>query len=422
MTTSSAKRFLIGTLTYAGIVGLTLLIVDGICIGFGLFPPTHNYGDQELGWRPARASGAWRIDRCTERSTGQTVQYQRNEDGIRTALSRDSIGAKSTGIRIGITGDSQTDLCTPNIQLHSGVLEADLVSAGIPAVTLTYGAGRYSPLQDYLAFRAVLKPYQPKVLILNFYTGNDFYDILRADDRPHFVLTDSGYRIAPPVWYSLDDPAMKERSRVLFAGRALADKVGVRQLYFRLSELRRLGAEQGEGMSAVLAYMFDLWKARDPAVGYSDAFTAQILNQQLFFYHFPGSQEESLKRVKALMKLARSENPGLLLVMSPLPSYELTGEQPVDAALTATLRRLPLTYEEGVQQEEMLYERLRDLATEQGWLFVDNLAALKAYRGPDRLYNDFDYHLLPPASAIIGRAQAVALLASLRATGSDNRF
>jgi hypothetical protein len=300
---------------------------------------------------------------------------------VRTTLSRDSIGADTASVRIGVTGDSQTDLCAPNTEIHSGVLEADLVSSGVPAVVLTYGSGRYSPLQAYLAFRKVLRPYHPKVLVLNFYTGNDFYDILRADDRPHFVKADSGYRIADPVWYSLDNPAVQQRSRVLFAARTLADKIGVRQLYFRLSELRRLGAAQGEGMPAVVSYMYDLWRAREPTVGYSDAFTAQILNQQLFFYHFPGSQEESLARVEALMKLIRSENPGLLLVMSPLPSYELTGEQPVDQALIRTLKRLPISYEEGVKQEGALYERLRELAAEQGWIFVDNLAALKAYRG-----------------------------------------
>jgi hypothetical protein len=416
MTTSRAKRALTGTLTYAGIIGLTLLVVDGICIAFGLFPPTHNYGDPDLGWRPARATGRMAVGKCIEFSTGEVVLYQRNEDGVRTTLSKDSIDTDTTNVRIGVTGDSQTDLCAPNDEIHSGVLQADLRSHGVPAVLLTYGSGRYSPLQDYLAFRTILRPYHPQVLVLNFYTGNDFYDILRADDRPHFVKADSGYRIAGPVWYSLDDPALQPRSRVLFAARTLADKAGVRQLYFRLSELRRLGAEQGEGMSAVFSYMYDLWKAREPTVGYSDAFTAQILNQQLFFYHFPGSQDESLARVEALMKLVRSENPGLVLVMSPLPSYELTGEQPVDSSLVRTLKRLPISYEEGVQQEGALYERLRGLAAAQGWIFVDNLAALRAYRGSGRLYNDFDYHLLPPASALVGHAQADALLDTLRST------
>jgi hypothetical protein len=63
-----------------------------------------------------------------------------------------------------------------------------------------------------------------------------------------------------------------------------------------------------------------------------------------------------------------------------------------------------------VREERALYDSLQVLARETGWLFVENLRALQAYKGADRLYNNFDYHLLPPASEIIGRAQAAALL------------
>jgi hypothetical protein len=414
MTASRVKRILAGALLYAGIIAATLLVVDVVCMALGLFPPTYNYGDPDLGWRSGITTGRMSFGRCLEFSTGDTIIYARNEDGVRTNLSRQEILADSTDIKIGVTGDSQTELCAPNTQTHFGVLEAELVAHDVPAVTLTYGAGRYSPLQGYLAFRKILRPYHPRVLVLNVYTGNDLYDILRADDRPHFVAADSGYRIAAPVWYSLDDPKVKRTSRVLFALRELGDKVGVRQLFLRFVELRRLGAQEGAGFGTILAYMRDLWKAREPTVGYPDAFTAQILNQQLFFHHFPGSQEESLRRMQALMSLIRTENPGLILVMSPLPSYELVGEHPVDSALNRTLQRLPINYEEGQQQEKALYKRLRGLATDQGWIFVDNLAALQAYRGGERLYNDFDYHLLPVASALVGRAQAAALLDTLR--------
>ena len=100
----------------------------------------------------------------------------------------------------------------------------------------------------------------------------------------------------------------------------------------------------------------------------------------------------------------------MVLLLSPLPSYELTQQQPVDSALFRTIARLPITYESGLREERALYDTLRVLAPETGWLFADNLRPLQAYKGPDRLYNSFDYHLLPPASDIIGREQAKALL------------
>jgi hypothetical protein len=419
MTAARARRIVTGSLTYAAIIVVTLLLIDGVCIMFNLFPPTYNYGDLDLGWRPARATGRMELGKCSEFSAGETITYQRNEDGVRVGLDRPQIASDTTSVKIAITGDSQTDLCAPNSLTHWGVLESELVSKGIRAIAVPYGAGKFSPLQDYLAFRKVLRPYRPQILVMNVYTGNDFHDILRVDDRPHFARIDSTYRIAEPVWYTLDNPMVRRKSRVMFALRSLADKVGVRQFYLRVSELRRLSAQQGGGVTSIVAYMRDLWRAGEPTVGYSNAFTAQFLNQQLFFHHFPSGREESLRRLRALMRLARTENPDVMLVMSPLPSYELTGEKPVDQALVRTLGRLPITYEGGVEEERALYEHLRSLATDEGWAFVDNLAALQGYAGSERLYNDFDYHFLPVASALIGRAQAAVLADRLRGIGAQ---
>jgi len=372
-----------------------------------------NYGDADLGWRSAAATGQMTIGKCLEFSTGETVTFQRNEDGVRTSLSRAAVLADTHRLRIGVSGDSQTDLCASNDRIPGGVLEAELNAHRHPSTVLTYGAGKYSPLQAYLAFRKMLVPYRPNVFILQVYTGNDLYDILRADDRPHFEATDSGYRVADPIWYSLDNPKVRRKSRVLYVLRTLGDRIGVRQSLLRVAELRRLGRQQGAGMLDVVSYMRDLLKAREPSVGYPDAFSAQMLNQQLFFKHFPSAREESMRRMRELMTIIRRENPGLMLVMSPIPSYELVGAQPVDAALQRTLTRLPITFEEGQRQEGGLYEGLRQLASEQQWTFVDNLAALRSYKGSGRLYNGFDYHLLPPASALVGQAQAEALLRGL---------
>jgi len=410
MTRSKARQVLNNVLVYSAIMVVTLLLVDGICVAFNLFPPVLSYGDPDLGWAPARATGAMAIGKCIEFSTGETVIFQRNDDAVRTGLTRAAVLADSARLRIGVSGDSQTDLCARNDQIPGGVLEATLNAHAHPATVLTYGAGRYSPLQAYLAFRKVLVPYRPNVFILQVYTGNDLYDILRSDDRPHFEPTQSGYRIAEPVWYVYDDPKVHTRSRLLHLLRTVGDRTGIRRIPLKVGELRRLGKEYGAGSLDVISYLRDLWKARDPSVGYPDAFSAQMLNQQLFFQHFPGAQEESIRRMRALLTMIRRENPGLTLVMSPIPSYELVGARPVDATLQRTLARLSITLEAGQRQEGGLYERLRQLASEQQWIFVDNLAALQSYKGSGRLYNNFDYHLLPNASALVGQAEAEALL------------
>jgi hypothetical protein len=407
------KRLLLATAQYGGIGLATLVAVDVACIALGVFPPTVEYGEPDVGWVAAPPTGVMRQDRCIEYSSGTPYTYTRNEDGVRTDRTAAELRADSQSYLIAVTGDSQTDLCAPNAQTHAGVLESALNARRVRAVVLAYGAGRYSPVQDYIVFKKTLLKYHPDAFVLNLYTGNDFNDILRVDDRPHFVRRDSGYAIAPPVWYRYDEPGVRRRSRVLFALREVAKRTGIQGFIQRLQVLRAVAAEQGKGLPTVLAYMNDLRKSEEPSVGYSGALSAQMLNQQLFFHRFPDSRAESIRRVRALLELIRRENPGLVLMLSPLPSYQLAQQQPVDSALLRTLARLPLTYEGGVQEERALYDTLRVLARETGWLFVDNLRPLQAYRGRERLYNSFDYHLLPPASDIIGREQAETLRASL---------
>lgn len=418
---SRFARFFRGLLTYGLIIAGTLVVLDLLLRAFHLFPPSSDYGDPDLGWRPGPVTQTPLPGRCTAFWTGEQVQYQRNEDGIRTWLPRGAPRSDSAAIRIAITGDSHTELCAPNPETHFGYLESDLRSRAIPAVVLGYGAGRYSPLQEYLAYKTVLKPYAPDVLVMNVYTGNDFSDLLRFDDRPHFVSTDSGYRVAPPTWYTMDDPARHPRSPVLGLFRTLFDKVGIRRAWLRFSSLRTLAVSQGKGTGTIIQYVRDLTRAREPSVGYSDAFSAQFLNQQLFFHHFPGAKDESIRRMREVMRMARRENPDLILLMSPIPSYELLDPEPLDSALTATLKRLPVSLQEGVAQERGLYEQLRVLAGEEGWLFVDNLAALESYRGGGRLYNNFDYHILPSASELIGRGEAQVLEPALHARTKETR-
>lgn len=407
------KRFLKGAVIYAAIIVITLGVIDLILIATGMFPPRWVPGHPTLGWVSAFPTGEMREYGCLEYSTDSSYRFMRNEDAMRTGISAAQLRSDTTGFRIAVGGDSQTDLCAPNERVHFGFLESDLRARGVPAVVFAYGAGKYSPLQAYLAVKPTLSAYHADAVVLNIYTGNDVYDMLRLDDRPYFVREGSGYRIAEPIWYQEHPPGRRYRSRVLFAIRTLAQRTGIKNVSVRLRYLRDVASEQGQGLGTVISYMNDLRRSATREVGYPAAFSAQMLNQQLFFHHFPGSREESLRRVRALLEMVRRDNPGLVLVLSALPSYQLVQQQPVDSALLHVIAQLPLTYEGGVREEQGLYDTLRAMASETGWTFVDNLTPLRAYAGSGRLYNNFDYHLLPNASAIVGRAQADAVAAAI---------
>jgi hypothetical protein len=411
------KAIAINLALYSAIILGTLVVVDLALNALGLFPPTYDYGDPDAGWVAAVPSGGLLEADCIEFSTGERATYTRNEDAARTSISARRLREDSALFAIAVSGDSQTELCASNAQTHFGVLERELTAQGHQAVAFAYGAGKYSPLQAYLAVRKLIGAYAADAFVLNFYTGNDFYDMLRVDDRPHFVRGAAGYEIAPPVWYQQDPPGIKRHSRVLYALRTIGKRTGARNVLLRLRYLRAIAVEQGKGVPAVLAYMNDLRRSATPEVGYSAAFAAQMLNQQLFFYRFPGAREETIQRVGALMQLIRRDHPDMILVVSALPSYQLVQQQPVDSAFVRVFERLPLSYAGGVREEGELYETLRRLASETGWLFVDNLAPLRQYAGPERLFNDFDYHYLPVASEFIGRAQAETIAAHLRGAG-----
>jgi hypothetical protein len=404
---SRLRRFLLAASRSIGVILLALVLVDILCISLGLFPPRLEYGDPDVGWLPP-ITGKIVLDSCVD-ANGRWIYHYRNEIGVRTSRSVAELTRDPRPFVVAAVGDSQSDLCVANEVNHPGVLEAGLNARGVESVVLPFGVGRYSPLQAYLLYETRLKQYNPDVLLMNFYTGNDFNDLLRIDDRPFFVLSGQGYEIHKPIWYRYDDPDSAKRSRVLFLLRSILTRTGVRQLYQRVSFLRRMTAEEGKGFGTVFAYMNDLRRSIEPTVGYEAAFTAQILNQQLFFHHFPKSKAESVRRTRALMEMITKRNPGVLLIMSPLPSYQLALGTAVDDSYRRVLGRLPLTLEEGVKEEEELYYTLRELAGELGWLFIDNLDPLRRYNGPERLYNDFDYHLTLTASAIVGNVEAEAL-------------
>jgi hypothetical protein len=278
------------------------------------------------------------------------------------------------------------------------------------------GAGKYSPLQAYLAVREPMERYSADAFVLNLYTGNDFYDMLRVDDRPFLEPDGDGYRIAEPVWYQLDSPHKRRDSRVLYLIESAYQKTGLRRVLLRMHYLRDVASSQKAGIGTVAAYMNDLRKAASNKVEYSHAFSAQMLNQQLFFHRFAGSREESVRRVKALLELVRRQNPDRLLVMSPVPSYQLVNRTPVDSALLEVVGRLPITYESGVAEELELYQTLKRMALESGWIFVDNLSRLREYQGTELLYNRTDYHIEPVASEIIGKAQAREIVNYVRSS------
>ena len=402
-------------LAYTLILGVTLVIFDLALIFLGLFPPQYERGEPDLGWATV-APRAMPYDACMDMTANVRVDYFRNELGIRTEQTAEQLRADDSELVVAAVGDSHSDQCMPNADTHQGVLERRLAERGHDVLLLSNGVGRYSPLQAYLLFEKRLTPFDPDVLVLNLYTGNDFVDILRIDDRPHFVAEEDGYRIAEPVWMRYADPDETYRSRLMFIARKLGDSTGIRDKWTRLKLLSQTAGSDSGSLADKWRYIRDIRKSVEPTVGYSGALSAQFLNQQLYFHHFPDAPAEALRRIDELLEAVRRDHPDLLLVMSPIPSYQLvTAANAIDQPLVDTLARLPVDDASCRELERSLYDALQSMAVEHDWLFVDNLAALADYDGDVRLYNDFDYHVTDVASLIIGDLEAQVIADALAA-------
>jgi hypothetical protein len=320
---------------------------------------------------------------------------------------------------VAMIGDSHSELWFDNpLDSHEFVLESALRAEGLPIDMISAGRGKYSPLQEYLLFKRHLRDaYKPRVVLMNFYSGNDFYDMLRPDDRPHFERDENNAIVMrDPVWISYVNPETRswiERSRLLWSVDEIASRLGFPRITTRLRMLSASG-RRDRPRSDTLRYLAALRKSQDPRVGYPAAFAAQILNQAIFFQHFPESTNESIAYMRTLLRRARAENPDVLLVLSAIPSAALMHAVPHDLGQPwrDTLERTGLSAAWVAALEGSLVDQLKSSSTEEGWLFIDVRDCLQRGSAGEPLYSSFDLHINAEASRLIGQCQAETLLAN----------
>ena len=156
-------------------------------------------------------------------------------------------------------------------------------------------------------------------------------------------------------------------------------------------------------------YLKDIQGSMADGLGYPAAYSAQILNQALFFHHFPRARAESLRRTRYLLRRIRAEQRGRELLFSPIPSYVLVGDVSADSAFGGVMQRMPFSVTELRSMELALVREAEQMAREEGWLIADNVETMQRGHAPAELFNRFDYHVNGTASAIIGRLEAEAL-------------
>ncbi len=110
-----------------------------------------------------------------------------NNQGLREE--QDTSYANPTGIfRAVVLGDSHTDGAVFDSETYPNQLESILISQGLQVEVLNGGVAAYEPLQELFWFHYYGRQYNPDLVILGLYVGNDLigmkgFENVRIDDR-----------------------------------------------------------------------------------------------------------------------------------------------------------------------------------------------------------------------------------------------
>ena len=189
------------------------------------------------------------------------------------------------------------------------------------------------------------------------------------------------------------------------------EKLGYPKIFTRFKMLfASVGAVWG-GTSDVFRYVASIRKSIEPRLEYNPGFSAQILNQAIFFEYFPEARTESLAFMRHLLLMARPENPGIMFVMAPIPLVLLAGAIPgsIRPYWEDTLDRVGLEEDSVYRLEAELYNELRALSLGRGWVFIDLLPVLVNNPEGELLYTENDLHINEASCRRIDREEAKVL-------------
>jgi hypothetical protein len=169
-------------------VGFSLLVAEALLRWAGHNHPQWNKLDPLVGWRPRPGVAGW--------YSGEVDNYMSiNQEGYRDI---DHPVVKPPGVyRILLLGDSMSEGVEVALQdLYWKRLEPELTQcsalSGRRTEVISFAVNGYGTAQEYLTLRERGTKYRPDLVLLAFFTGNDFTDNVktlgRHRDRPYFVL------------------------------------------------------------------------------------------------------------------------------------------------------------------------------------------------------------------------------------------
>jgi len=327
-------------------------------------------------------------------------------------------GKKDSLIIVAI-GDSHLQVTDDNRKSHQCQALLDyLDSNNIPTKVITLATGGTSPVQQMFTYDEQIKKkgIKPDIILFQIYSGNDFAEILRDDDRPRIDFRADGTPDTVSInWIffrlsnknSSDYTSWPRDSRLLYLANAA---IGHYNILLKTYASEKANELLHLSLFEEIEYIRNLSRFEDKRFGYPGAVPAQFLNQYYLMTKYPRQfKSETVPRMKYFLEYFKKTNPDIPCMFFYLPSAPAIGamSDKSQKIYIDILKRSNLTNIDIPQMEHSLYEMSDSINRSVGKPFLmynmtDTLSEANKMDGTQTFYDDPTLHVDTKARKVIG--------------------
>lgn len=386
------KKFIFSMVLFLGTFGFIFIFCE-IAIRLLLPEFTFNWGDPNVGFsHPRNTTVSYNFSEYP----GGTVSMTYNSEGFREdspILSKSEVSK-----RVAIVGDSHTDGVCSNSESFPNQLEKLLREGKIDTTidVINGGVGRYSPFQYFRRLQHEVIKYEPDVVFVMFYIGNDFSDLIRRDDRPFLMIDENDITEQEPQFVVYLNPKIKNniffRSRVI---QGLYKIVTKTSLHYQITRAKLLYDNSSQSSNGSFSAVFEYMKSIKHLTGVHRHFVTQTLGQYLFFSSFPETESKVDRYVEYTLEqfVTFGKEKDIEIVLAPIPTKIQIESEGIAENYPSLEKESGFTLKEIRDFEEKKYNDLLAMAEKIGLTAIDLRPELHKASQNSQLYYNEDFHL-----------------------------
>ncbi|WP_419189613.1 alginate O-acetyltransferase AlgX-related protein [Stieleria marina] len=338
------------------------------------------------------------VSDSSDGSGEQQVKLFRNRCSFREDAQETPIKKTANTYRIMVAGDSHTDGVVENKNSYANLLERDLNAASSDRMTydvINAGHTAFSPYQELWLYEKVLNKFEPDLLVVGFYAGNDVWELMTTD-RVHLAKTSDG-------WVHQESDAKSSDGGDKPSGLLGHTKHFLREHFGTYHALASIGFLRSRVGTADEPSLFDQEIAQ--MAQESPPIYWQSYGQAHYFREHPKDWEVATSKLRFTLKRfqeeARTTQTPIMFVL--IPTLHQTCPDVARKQFDQAAKTLRLT-PENTRTDDRACELFLGLAQEIGIETIDMRPDFREFRQQhpsEQLYWQFDHHLNPAGHRVV---------------------